>query len=132
MGNERKRNAKTGYDIAKRSRVDFETWEADRGSERPRWTAVAASDCMQGVDCALSLCRSGEGGVDRSGRIAQSIERSANNAVVLGSSPSMTKSFVFASPTRYLIFGVCCLQCHSMLLVIDGAQSATSHQTNTR
>ncbi len=29
------------------------------------------------------------------GRIAQSVERSANNAVVLGSSPSMTNFFAF-------------------------------------
>ena len=30
------------------------------------------------------------------GRIAQSVERSANNAVVLGSSPSMTIAYTFA------------------------------------
>ena len=47
-------------------------------------------ECGCGSVCAcVRVCVSGR----LEGRIAQSVERSANNAVVLGSSPSMTISF---------------------------------------
>ena len=45
--------------------------------------------CLCGVFCFLLM--DSDGGI---GRIAQSVERSANNAVVLGSSPSMTNLLI--------------------------------------
>lgn len=49
------------------------------------------------VCCVVVVC--GVAYIIVNGRIAQSVERSANNAVVLGSSPSMTISLLQTHPT---------------------------------
>ncbi len=64
--------------------------------KRSRWVEVS------GV--RMRWYRSLSKGNVSTGRIAQSVERSANNAVVLGSSPSMT--IAFNSITQYLLFFV--------------------------
>ena len=51
--------------------------------------------CNPCVCVCLFVCFVESVGLCGRGRIAQSVERSANNAVVLGSSPSMTKLFLF-------------------------------------
>ena len=54
-----------------------------------RVVVVVVVVCLCGVFCFLLM--DSDGGI---GRIAQSVERSANNAVVLGSSPSMTNLLI--------------------------------------
>ena len=69
------------------------------GSVWDRYLVVACVVCcVCGASCCCCLCgvfcfllMGSDGGI---GRIAQSVERSANNAVVLGSSPSMTNLLI--------------------------------------